>query len=95
MTTRVGLGGRVLVAQIVLDTVSHTWVLSDRVFGATHQVFPREDLQEGDQVMSISEILIEVRHVTLRLEEQHRDMEKKTIIIKGQVTYKQKSHDRI
>ena len=58
----------------------------------THQVFPREDLQEGDQVMSISEILIEVRHVTLRLEEQHRDMKKKKKLLLQNNEHKNRRH---
>lgn len=35
-----------------------------------HQSFPREDLQQRDQVVSISEVFIQVCHMTLCLEAQ-------------------------
>lgn len=34
---------------------------------STHQCFAREDLQQRDQVMSISKVFIQVCHVTLCL----------------------------
>lgn len=38
--------------------------------GNTHEWFPREDLQQRDQVMSIPEIFVQVAHVTLWLSRQ-------------------------
>jgi len=36
-------------------------------------VVPGEDLQQGDQVVSIPEVLVEVRHVALSLEGWQRE----------------------
>lgn len=38
---------------------------------SAHQRLPREDLQQGDQVMSIPKVFVQICDVTLRLQE-HR-----------------------
>lgn len=44
-------------------------VMASKVTGA-HQCLPREHLQQGDEVVSISEVLVQVGDVSLRL---HRE----------------------
>lgn len=46
------------------------------IMADTHQRVPGEDLQQGDQVMSISKVFIQVCHMMLRLQGKQKQCHK-------------------